>query len=306
MTGPGRGFPEPGPWLSYYGGAEGLGDLEALARRYRVFDVDADPDAGNFTRAQLATLRAGGRNRVLSYLNLGSVETWRTYWAQAPAGLVSARANRAARIGPYGGYPDEYWMDPADPAWRRLVLEHVAPRLVAQGVDGFYFDNLELLSHGAAADDGPCGPACAQAGLDLVAALRAKYPDLLFVLQNGAGPATREGRTGGARFAELLDGVAHESVFTQPSETEDADDAVYRVETDEAVLADLRAWKALGLTPGGRPFWLASLEYVNTCDNVRDARTVRSLGAAEGFSVYAADKSAGLTTLCDWGFPSPP
>ena len=34
----------------------------------------------------LATLKGGGQNRVLSYLNVGSCESYRDYYAQAPAG----------------------------------------------------------------------------------------------------------------------------------------------------------------------------------------------------------------------------
>jgi cysteinyl-tRNA synthetase len=302
-VGPGRGFPAAGPWLSFYGAAEDLGDLAAIAARYRILNVDADPDQGNFTPAQLATLRAGGKNRVLGYLNLGAVETWRDYWATAPAGLTPARDLRTAQLGPYQGYDDEVWMDPRDPGWRRLLLEHVAPRLVAQGIDGFYFDNMELLSHGAADPaGGACEAACAEAGLSLVRDLRAKWPDLLFVMQNGTGPATRAGMVDGTPFPALLDGVAHESVFTQPSGEDDAEDDVYTLETDAEVLAELRAWGDLGLTPGGRPFWLGAMEYVNACTNRADAARVKALAEDAGLAPAIADRSAGLAVVCDWGW----
>ena len=47
-------------------------------------------------------------------------------------------------------------MNPGDTAYQQLLLDVVAPRLVAQGVDGFYFDNLEIVEHGTATGNGPC------------------------------------------------------------------------------------------------------------------------------------------------------
>src|SRR6185503_5885630 len=73
-----RGFPDPGPWVSFYGGAQGV-DLAAVAATFRIINIDADPDTGNFTDAEIQTMRAGGKNRVISYLNVGSCEKFRSY-----------------------------------------------------------------------------------------------------------------------------------------------------------------------------------------------------------------------------------
>jgi cysteinyl-tRNA synthetase len=61
-----RGFPIAGPWVSFYGGASGV-DLAKVAARFRIINVDVDPDGVGFTDAQIQTLRAGGQNRVISY-----------------------------------------------------------------------------------------------------------------------------------------------------------------------------------------------------------------------------------------------
>src|SRR3954470_22140026 len=68
----GPGFPEAGPWVSFYGNAAQMGDLAKVARTYRIVNIDADPTAANFTDAQLDVLRDGGKNRVLSYFNIGA------------------------------------------------------------------------------------------------------------------------------------------------------------------------------------------------------------------------------------------
>ncbi len=68
------------------------------------------------------------------------------------------------------------WADLSNLAYRDLLVNHVAARLAARGVDGFFLDNLEVVEHGAAESNGPCGPACSQGGLDLVWELRQKFP----------------------------------------------------------------------------------------------------------------------------------
>ncbi len=286
----GPGVPVAGPWISFYGTAAQMGKLEEVARTFRVLDIDADPGdngVGNFTAAQLATLRAGGKNRVISYLNLGSCETWRTYWSKVPKGFVSCGANKAAHLGPYDGYPDETWMNPANAEYRRLIVEHVAARLAARGVDGFYLDNLELLSHGAISANGPCDAACVQGGLDLVRELRAKYPKLILVMQNGTGDVTRLGVTGGVRFATLLDGIAHEEVW-EPDPDPDAEE-------------ELVAWRDLGLkNAAGVPFWIGTVDYVGSCANVAAAKMVFAKSRARGFSPWASDASAKQKVVCRW------
>ena len=105
--GPGRGFPNPAPWMSRYGSATKIGDLSKVAARFRIINIAADPGTHGFTPVQIAQLKAGGKNRVVSYLDIGSCENFRTYWKTASPDFVSGSANTAAHLGPYGGYPNE-------------------------------------------------------------------------------------------------------------------------------------------------------------------------------------------------------
>ena len=50
-----------------------------MATNFRIMDIDADPYLGNFTPAQIEQLQGNGQNKVLSYLNLGSCESFRGY-----------------------------------------------------------------------------------------------------------------------------------------------------------------------------------------------------------------------------------
>lgn len=284
----GPGFPVAGLWMSYYADAAKLGDLARVANTFRIMDVDMDPDTGNFTAANVASLKAGGQNKVLSYLNVGSCEHWRSYWTHVPSGFVSCGANTSAQLGSYRGYSDETWMNPSNPDYQNLIVNYVAPRLFAQGADGFYIDNMEVVEHGTSTNNGPCDAACSQGGLDLVRMLRQKYPNLLLVMQNATSDVTRLGTTGGVRFSSLLDGVAHEEVY-QPS-------------YDSTAETELLNWQSLGLHPGGNPFWIATLDYVGTCGNTSAAKDAYGKSRSHGFSPYASNASSGQGVVCYWGF----
>jgi cysteinyl-tRNA synthetase len=285
---PARGIRANAPWLSFYGTAKQAGDLERLAATFRLINIDADPDAGNFTPAQIRTLKAGGRNTVLSYLNLGSCERSRRYFTRTPDGLIPCGRNRAAQIGAYRGYPDEIWMNPGNADYQRLILEHVAPRLAATGVDGFFLDNLEIVEHGATGrgSGAPCDRACVTGALTLVAELRRAFPGLTIVMQNATSTATRDAVVGGVPFPRLLDGISREEVYA-PKYDRDAE-------------AELLAWKRLGLGAGGSPFSITTLDYVGTCRDRRRASAAYARSRANGFSPYATISSANQDHVCDW------
>ena len=177
-----------------------MGPLERIAGRFRIINVDADPHVENFSLAEIAVLKAGGRNRVISYINVGACESFRDYFRRAPTGFVPCVANRVAQRGQYAGYPDEIWMDPSDRNHQRLLIEHVAARLAARGIDGFFLDNLEIVEHEPGASSGHCDLRCQAGGLALVAGLRAAFPNHLIVMQNATSEVTRLGRVGGRRF----------------------------------------------------------------------------------------------------------
>ena len=287
---PGRG---PGiranaPWLSFYGSARQMGDLDAVAATFRLINIDADPDTGNFSPRQIGELKAGGRNTVISYLNIGSCERTRRYWKRAPAGLLPCAANRAAQLGPYRGFPDEVWMNPSNPDYQRLILEHVAPRLAATGVDGFFLDNLEIVEHGpgGAGTGAPCDRPCVTGTLALVARLRRAFPGLVLVMQNATSATTREAVVGGVPFPRILDGVSREEV--------------YAPRYDRAAESELLAWSAAATRSGGGRFSITTLDYLGNCRDRQRAERVYSRSRAKGFSPYVTISSANQDKVCDW------
>ena len=265
-----------------------MGDLDRVAQTFRIINIDADPDVGNFTPAQIVLLKAGGKNRVISYMNVGAMESFRTFWNQAPVGFVSGKANTAAHLSSYAGYPDETWMDLGNADYQHLLLDYVAPRLVAQGVDGFFLDNVELIEHSPDDTNGPCPLTCRQGGLDLVRRLREKYPNLLIVMQNATSDVTRLAVTGGVSFPSLLDGISHEEVYTP--------------QIDRRSEQELQGWQSLHSTPGGHPFWIGTEDYVGSCANKSAAQAAYTASRVQGFSPYATDASAGQQGVCYWPF----
>jgi cysteinyl-tRNA synthetase len=287
-AGRGRHVRANAPWLSFYGSAEQMGDLPRVAATFRLINIDADPDIGNFTPAQIRTLKADGRNTVITYLNIGSCERSRAYWARAPAGLIPCGQNRAAQIGSYRSFPDEVWMNPANPDYQRLILEHVAPRLAAMGVDGFFLDNMEIVEHGATGNGtgAPCNRACAAGALALVARLRRAFPEFAIIMQNATSAATRDAVVEGVPFPHLLDGVSREEVYTP--------------RYDRAAEAELLSWKNLGSEAGGAPLSITTLDYVGNCSDRRRALRVYTRSRSNGFSPYVTISSADQDTVCHW------
>ena len=286
-AGVGPGIPVAMPWASFYGPATGV-DLQKTADRFRLINLDADPDTDNVAPADVQTLRAGGKNRVISYMNVGACETYRSYYASDPSGHKSCVSSGALTTVYSTEYPDEKWANLSNPAYRDLIVNYVAPRLAAQGVDGFFLDNLEVIEHGATAELGPCDAVCTQGGLDLVWELRQRFPTLLIVMQNGTSDVTRLGTTHGMRYALLLDGISHEEA--------------YGATADPLTHGEMLAWRDMHLTSGGQPFWVGVEEYVGSCSAAAKgaANGLYARAAADGLNAYVTDDCGAQQAPCFW------
>ncbi len=123
-----------------------LAEGQQWPRAYGVFlsldDSDLDKfagfetvviDAQYFSADSIRTLRQSGR-KVLTYLNLGAIEDFRPYYDNW----------RDLFLGPYEDWPEEQWVDVSSVRWQRFLLEDLAPKLVAKGVNGFFVDNCDV------------------------------------------------------------------------------------------------------------------------------------------------------------------
>jgi cysteinyl-tRNA synthetase len=279
-----RALPASPVWAVYYGQGSAINIAHAAAT-FKLIVIDADPGNGTpaFSAAQIAALKANGA-KVLSYLNFGACEKSRTYWNTVPSSFVSCGANTSAQISRYSGF-QEYWMNPANADYQNLIVNYVAPRLAATGVDGFMLDNFEIVGHGANASTAPCDAACAQGGLDLVKRLRDRYPDLAMV-PNAAPVQAIGGTTGGVSFPWLIDGVIAEQVFL-PS-------------TSTSVVQMLKSWQSTEQNLGRRAFFVGSLDYTSSCTASSSAQTAWTAAQQTGFSPSISTVS--LDSICWWSF----
>ena len=83
--GPGRGFPCRALGVVLRAGAS---RWPGWPSTFRIINIDADPGVARLDPGEIAELKAGGRNRVISYMNVGSCEAFREYFTK-----VAARAS---------------------------------------------------------------------------------------------------------------------------------------------------------------------------------------------------------------------
>lgn len=103
-------------------------DLKRL-RPYRT--VVIEPSL--FSTEQIKALQAEGKS-VYGYLNLGSLENFRSYYERF-ANLTLA---------PYENWPEEHWVDVSSTAWQSFVVDELGGAYAALGLDGFFLDNCDV------------------------------------------------------------------------------------------------------------------------------------------------------------------
>ena len=91
-------------------------------------------DLQNFSKEQVSALHLAGVKKIYSYLDVGSLETYRSYFA---------RFHKLARA-PYENWEEEYWVDVSNISWQDFLVKELAIDLVQNGADGFFLDNTDV------------------------------------------------------------------------------------------------------------------------------------------------------------------
>ncbi|MBB4285985.1 endo alpha-1,4 polygalactosaminidase [Roseospira goensis] len=147
---------EGGRWVVYYG-------AEAPMSAFAPYDlVVLDSAVTEIVRP----LRKRDKD-VLGYLSLGEVDRYRP-WADD--------LEAAGLLGPVNpNWPDSRLIDLRDPAWTRMVVERLVPRILRHGFSGVFLDTLDTAIHREETDPARhAGMIDAAAGL--VRTLRRHYP----------------------------------------------------------------------------------------------------------------------------------
>lgn len=247
-------------WVSYYGG----GSLAALMN-FDVVDIDVEDGAANYDAGDVAQLHRHG-NLVLSYLNVGSAEPFRSYWSRVKPYILAQ----------YPGWP-EYYMDVSNAGYRQVLLATVVPQILGKGVDGLFLDNVDAGSDNER-------PEVADGVVELVRALRAAHPDIVIVAQSFNLRIMNQTGTDGRKFSQYLDGLAREEVSATYVR------GYHRIPVGESdlMLHTLADWHSKGLA-------VFTLDYANTADL---ARYAISRARAFGLVPYAATRE--LNAVFAW------
>lgn len=113
-----------------YGVFVGL-EREDISRLYDYKRVVID--AQGFKKSDIQKLHKKGV-LVYSYLNIGSLEEFRSYY----------ETYKKHALDRYENWPDEYWMDVSQKEWQDHIVENLAGDLVEKKVDGFFLDNADV------------------------------------------------------------------------------------------------------------------------------------------------------------------
>lgn len=212
-------------------------------------------DAQYYTEKDIADLKADGHT-VYTYINLGSVESFRDYYKEY----------EPITLGPYENWEDERWVDVSDLRWQAFISAK-ADELISKGIDGFFVDNCDAYYNFPSDDI-----------FEGVSAILTNFKEKdVYVMVNGGDTFVREYLKRYRNLDEILDGVNQECVYTS-IDWENKSFLVNNPEEREYFLEYLR----LVMDAGKDPY---AIEYTT---DARIASKARELAASSGYTVYIA------------------
>lgn len=101
-------------------------------KNYDLIVVDAD----YLTKDEIKTLKKQGNKKIFSYINIGSLEKFRSYYN----GL------KDITLGDYENWDDEKWVDVTNKKWKTHISK-LSQKLKSKGIDGYFADNIDVYYH---------------------------------------------------------------------------------------------------------------------------------------------------------------
>lgn len=90
-------------------------------------------DAQNLSAEEIEEMQDRGQ-QVYSYLNLGSLETFRSYYDDF----------QHLTLKPYVNWENEFWIDASSEDWQEFHAVTLATEYLEKGIDGFWVDNVDV------------------------------------------------------------------------------------------------------------------------------------------------------------------
>nr|MCR4674113.1 endo alpha-1,4 polygalactosaminidase [Lachnospiraceae bacterium] len=94
-------------------------------------------DASYWSNSDIKKLKKYSTKKVYSYINIGAIENFRSYYNQF----------KGHTLGEYENWPEERWMDVSYKNWQTYVTKTMGPKLSKKGIDGFFVDNCDVYYH---------------------------------------------------------------------------------------------------------------------------------------------------------------
>ena len=150
-------------------------------------------DAEFFSQEDIAQLHKNGNVHIFSYLNIGSIETFRDDYKEF----------EEITLGDYENWEEEKWVNVADKRWQKRI-KNKAQLLLQKGIDGFFLDNADVYYQYQT-------PAIYQG---LMSILREIHQEHKPIIINGGDTFITEAIKQNA-ISGIVTGVNQESVFTE-------------------------------------------------------------------------------------------
>ena len=156
--------------------------------KYKLVVIDLQ----EYDKSDVDKLHANGI-KVYSYLNVGSVENYRSYYKRF----------KNLYLGTYENWEDEKWVDVSDKGFQSFILNELEPKLRANGADGYFIDNCDVYANFKKSK--------IYEGLKTI--LGGIHSHGLPMLINGGDEFVSKAIKDGS-YGSLFDGVNQEEVFT--------------------------------------------------------------------------------------------
>lgn len=150
-------------------------------------------DGEYFTKEDVAYLKNKGVKTIYSYLNIGSIESFRDCYEEYSK----------YTLGEYENWPDEEWIDVSQEEWRSYIISK-GNELSDKGFDGFFIDNIDVYYMFQTKEiyDGI---------VDILTQLKSDNMDVII---NGGDIFVQEYIASGEQSKRIFDGVNQEEVYT--------------------------------------------------------------------------------------------
>lgn len=184
-------------------------------------------DASFYSKSQIDFLHKHGI-KVYSYLNIGSLETFRSYYSNF----------KNLTLDNYEHWSDEKWLDVSNPLWIDYAVNTLGSELKHKDIDGFFLDNLDVYSKYR--NDNTFNGL-----ISIIKGLNAKYS--LPVIANGGFDFFKAVENKGISIKSLVCGITVESVYTSIDFNNNNKFTINSISNRDTYINYLKSLKARGI-----------------------------------------------------------